>query len=556
MKFHKAFLALSLTALAIVGTATTSPAACGDYNADGAVTASDALGVLRIAVGTGDCAKALCDVDDNGTISASDALKVLKRAVGQSVDMVCPGIAVNDIAELPRATSQVVDGNSGSALVFGLTVPGAAVVADNSQGIPLGQVDRDTFGPDSSMAACEIANMTRIAMNAAAEADKILCYIQNAFTGVENQGVDIYDGNYHVFDLDFGSPSPGDGPGPEYDGGPSSVKMKMVRTGETITGFEMFTCEETFDGRRQGEYINQSIDSTTFSMVAKGVRSDPNRSSDSHQVQVQGNLNDFGQFVGTKTITLSHNSNWGVDTGYGEMVVSQSADRVDLDGYDAGSYGEGDWARSYAHRVTAAVELFDTNVVGETYQISLLALGDGAAKVSMRDGTLYSWSDFTEVQGWNGETKQVDYDAAADFVSEVLDAELVEVADSVAIQFEEGQGWDCVDTAEAVVTIDQLALDMACAHLDLGYDWINCFELIQGIGGRPGGPGVPCDGPGCEGGCDPNDPACDPGYCDPAVDPYCDPGYCDPAVDPNCDPGYCDPMVDPYCDPGYCDPAV
>jgi YD repeat-containing protein len=64
-------------------TTTTMPVqVCGDFNGDGTITATDALGVLRTAVGTGSCALSICDVDGSGSISATDALAVLRAAVG------------------------------------------------------------------------------------------------------------------------------------------------------------------------------------------------------------------------------------------------------------------------------------------------------------------------------------------------------------------------------------------------------------------------------------------------------------------------------------------
>ena len=63
---------------------------CGDYNEDGVVTASDALSVLRVAVGSVSCEACICDVNDAGGITTTDALFVLRKAVGQNVAMNCP----------------------------------------------------------------------------------------------------------------------------------------------------------------------------------------------------------------------------------------------------------------------------------------------------------------------------------------------------------------------------------------------------------------------------------------------------------------------------------
>jgi hypothetical protein len=55
-----------------------------------AITASDALIVLRTAVGLEECPACVCDVNDSASITASDALIVLRFAVGQPVTLSCP----------------------------------------------------------------------------------------------------------------------------------------------------------------------------------------------------------------------------------------------------------------------------------------------------------------------------------------------------------------------------------------------------------------------------------------------------------------------------------
>ncbi|HYC54506.1 MAG TPA: hypothetical protein VEL28_06190 [Candidatus Binatia bacterium] len=55
---------------------------CGDPNDDGQFTATDALFILRAAVGSLNCLLAICDVSGNGTLQASDALLMLRIAVG------------------------------------------------------------------------------------------------------------------------------------------------------------------------------------------------------------------------------------------------------------------------------------------------------------------------------------------------------------------------------------------------------------------------------------------------------------------------------------------
>ncbi|MFN2425182.1 MAG: dockerin type I repeat-containing protein [Candidatus Binatia bacterium] len=68
------------------------PFVCGDVTGDGEVKASDALAVLRAAVGGNQCAEELCvcDANGNGTLTAPDALLVLRVAVGVAIELQCP----------------------------------------------------------------------------------------------------------------------------------------------------------------------------------------------------------------------------------------------------------------------------------------------------------------------------------------------------------------------------------------------------------------------------------------------------------------------------------
>ena len=62
---------------------------CGEINGDCRVTATDALAILRIAVGS-DPPRTEADVDGNGSVAASDALFALLIAVGtQSGSTLC-----------------------------------------------------------------------------------------------------------------------------------------------------------------------------------------------------------------------------------------------------------------------------------------------------------------------------------------------------------------------------------------------------------------------------------------------------------------------------------
>ncbi|HET9061842.1 MAG TPA: thrombospondin type 3 repeat-containing protein [Candidatus Binatia bacterium] len=64
---------------------------CGDPAAEfGAVTATDAIYILRAAIGLGTCGSCVCDVDDTGAITTTDALRTLQYAVGLDIPLQCP----------------------------------------------------------------------------------------------------------------------------------------------------------------------------------------------------------------------------------------------------------------------------------------------------------------------------------------------------------------------------------------------------------------------------------------------------------------------------------
>ncbi|MFN2376644.1 MAG: hypothetical protein ABR538_08910 [Candidatus Binatia bacterium] len=71
--------------------------ACGDAICDGGEPkASDALAVLRKALGLFECVAAICDVDGDGNVVASDALRVLRRSVLLPIPLLCatPGFCI------------------------------------------------------------------------------------------------------------------------------------------------------------------------------------------------------------------------------------------------------------------------------------------------------------------------------------------------------------------------------------------------------------------------------------------------------------------------------
>jgi len=63
---------------------------CGDGDANGTITAADALVVLGAGVGLRTCKGCVCDANDSGSVTSLDALMVLREAVGLEVSLNCP----------------------------------------------------------------------------------------------------------------------------------------------------------------------------------------------------------------------------------------------------------------------------------------------------------------------------------------------------------------------------------------------------------------------------------------------------------------------------------
>ena len=68
--------------------------ACGDPTDDGVRNITDALFILRAAVGLQSCALQICDVDSSLKITTADALRSLMFSVGLPVELFCPELSL------------------------------------------------------------------------------------------------------------------------------------------------------------------------------------------------------------------------------------------------------------------------------------------------------------------------------------------------------------------------------------------------------------------------------------------------------------------------------
>ena len=308
---------------------------------------------------------------------------------------------------------------------------------------------------------CQGANIVKSALNDAARGDRILCYVQNVVSDNQELGVDVYDGAEHIFDITD-----------ESEGGAGfRVKMKITKQDGVITNFQMWQCEND----AQKEYLGQNIDGSDFTMTAKEFYSD--QSSGSQQMAVTGTLNGDGEFT-EKTIASDYTNEWDGGSGYGSSVIEQGFDQAVVSEWQQGTWtwtdGQNSDEGTYADRVYGITELLNTST------LSTIAVGDGAA-IGVASGTCSGCGggeyeqDFTE--GWDGDTT-LSYPASA-FIGDLSSDQIPDLGTEPTIAFSGEEVYDCTGDSEGSLTIDQTALDQACSDLDLGYDWVNCWDIVE-----------------------------------------------------------------------------
>lgn len=371
---------------------------------------------------------------------------------------------ITTVDQLPRATSPVVSSGSGS-----ISQP-KGMGAKATTGIVLGELSNSTFEQGQSMGLCEAANHVREAIGAAAQADLILCYVQNIVAADSSgQLSTIYDGNYHSFGLNISGAE---------EGSPDHVKMRITKSGNVITGFEMFACAS---GSQQ-EYLSQTISGTELSMVGKGIFTSQ-QGTGRHSVEVTGTLNSTGYFT-SKTITLDNYGTWSNYLSWNEASVTQYADKLIYDGYDAGGFSGG----SFSNRIYAQTQLIDPNssASNSSYDIGLIAVGDGAANTYLKNVfNSQIWEPGYSDGGWNGDSK-LDDDAVVlpgtntTWLSQVENTQPTAAATShPTIEFTASQTYTCDGTEEVQVTANETTLATACDKFNLGHNWVDCYNTIQ-----------------------------------------------------------------------------
>ncbi|MBU0506181.1 MAG: hypothetical protein ABII18_13180 [bacterium] len=406
-------------------------------------------------------------------------------------------VALESVQDLPLSTGQVVDGSStGSALV--------KYLGESATGMPLGKLTEEDFDDTMSLAACEMYNMTTMAISQAAQGDGFLCHIQ---TGIDyfasKQGIDIFDGDYHVLALSFPEKE-GDEMDKKDGGGPSKIKLKVEKDASTgkIKNFEMYGCRED----KQEFFAQQSIIGTAFTMdmIHSGSWEDNIFLDSAH---VEGTLDEDGNFIDEvdgvetpKVIMLKHKGE-GAGEGmefdfWGSMIFTQFADKAIFEGVMSGTDTHEEDTCTFEDNIIGIAALIDGNeddASKDDYDISLVELGDGilTGKSNGECGEKGAWNhSFTEA--WLGSTAMaVDPYQDSVFYEEIEDVALDE-KDEPSIGFGENS-FDCTTEADATLEFgppegkDKLLEEGSppepkegnvCEKYNLMHNHINCWYIL------------------------------------------------------------------------------
>jgi len=394
------------------------------------------------------------------------------------------GGGVSDLKNLPKITSPVI--TSGAAeLKF---TPNSVKVSEATTGLNFYGATAISFDHNSSRGMCEMLNLSKEAIDKAAQGDKILCYITNTITAPVNAGAlkigsgDPYDGNYHIVALDFG-PTP-----PNPDMTHPVMKFKVVKDGDKITEFEMFMCNSTAG---QSQYLDEKVNSDgTVSIIDIDKNRDQNGGNWKGQVTVSGKINDAGMFT-QKTITsVSGDTGAGTDSCSNKQKVTfeQFSDSMRVSSYQVGQCpcscptppcGCGDG--TYSNQEFSVYQL----IHGDSANLRELAMGDGSIKDHFAWGTSPS-------ESWSGEnTHPLSSWTSGDFYAVVNagDYPTIDPTEEYnAIDFTGATAWDCTTgTSEGTMSVDMAALGAisVCGSLGLRDDtnnsdtWINCWDIID-----------------------------------------------------------------------------
>ncbi|MFH1874763.1 MAG: hypothetical protein ABH859_06230 [Pseudomonadota bacterium] len=395
------------------------------------------------------------------------------------------GPNLTDISALPKATSPMA-----SAAAAQVVAKQEGLTKAATTGMAIQTTDATFFQPPEgkSRAACEMFNLVKGGVSQAAQADMILCFIQymdsqGAFDNLVNeqgQAVNVYDGNYHVANLDITGLS-------AEESAPSRVKLKITKnTAGSITDFEMFMCWDNQGTLEQREYTRQTISGGTFTMGAKGMHEDQSGTG-WHQVDVTGTLNSSSVFT-NKTIAMRDVGNWSGNTNWQEGTLTQTPANFTFSGYRYGNWADAEsgYTGTNGEQAYGAGEMLgDTST-----NLNQLAMGDGAVNHAangtwQQDGNQGTWEEAEDVAAWLGDTAAPVEPATDSPYHATAQAGTMPdiVTTQINIAFDADETWDCTDdVGQGIADLPQMdgqTMNAACSQYVSDHQWINCWEIFE-----------------------------------------------------------------------------
>lgn len=381
---------------------------------------------------------------------------------------------ITTIEQLPTATSPMAASASASVSKdFGKAA---------TTGLNLFSTSSSFFDSNKSLGACEMFNQIKEGISSAAQADMILCFVKQMDAAAKFRGlvdangssIDIYDGHYHIFNLNDGGTS-------QDEGAPNRVKMKISKDSNgNISQFEMFMCRLVIGGGgalEQNEYTSQTINGTDYAMRAIGSFQDRNGSG-SHSVDVAGVLDTSGKFT-NKVITIKNTGNWGGSNNWGEGTLTQTPAAFSFSGYHKGGYvdQQSGLSGTYEDRAYSLGQMLGDS----STSLRSLAMGEGAVLVgkngSSPHGDIYL---MVGSEAWNGDSGVPML--TNDYIANVLSGTLSTAQASLSLSFAATEQWDCSDdVGTGIVALPQIDFDSienSCSDYNFSHEWIDCYNNI------------------------------------------------------------------------------
>jgi hypothetical protein len=300
-----------------------------------------------------------------------------------------------------------------------------------------------------SKAMCDVTNQSMKFVFEAGGPDSTNCMIREGMN--LKDATDIYDGEDHIYKGSM-----------EWEQGVYVflVKLNVKKVGNEITSFTFHSCSNNSGSMAQERWFQQTFDAGNMTIESK--MSGPTGSI-SH-LKVNAKINDEGKVQGLKDIVYLDTNTSSNEQRFVRTLVTQSDENVLFKSYTS------DVGGTYFY---SFYELLDKNTDEDTYAITKLALGDGAALVK-NGGQVYT-------EGWNGDTFSVDATASRLGKVEGKEAELPTALSTGNTTYTGDEVFDCDETDAIEVDIDPEAAQACMARYEIDQEGSQfCTNMIYG----------------------------------------------------------------------------